>query len=517
MTSSATQVLEQLDGLLQELCASTEVGRGFDGESGEGLVSALQAAGAVRRRLDAVITTLAGQVQDRDRRLAGEGRVSATVGCRDATELLRRALRTDVGTAGQFVRAARATHRDVVLSTGDVLPARYPAMAAALQDGVVSVPGLLAAIGPVDRAGNRISSEERDAVDGLLATTARGEDLADVHSRPGPAPSTNELAEYARAIMLALDPDGAEPDDAKADRNRSFWMGPLRGGVHPVGGGLLPEVAGMLQRLLDACNNPAAASSPDLGTGAATNAAGRDGGNAGVGVGVGGVRFEPGTNSDEDPDGIDGLPVPEDRRTRAQRDHDTLAMILTVAAASGGIPDLGGAAPTLVVSVTAADYASGRGRAFIEGTGDDVPLSVARHAACAGGIQRVLFDQRGQIVSIGTSGRIFTALQRRAIHLRDRECVIPGCHVPAPWCEIHHVTEWADGGLTHTSNGVALCWHHHRTLEVSGWQIRMTGGVPEIRGPAWWDPYRDWHRPSTRNGDSQRIHDHLARAGAPPG
>nr|WP_292883591.1 HNH endonuclease signature motif containing protein [Microbacterium sp.] len=128
---------------------------------------------------------------------------------------------------------------------------------------------------------------------------------------------------------------------------------------------------------------------------------------------------------------------------------------MNIAAGRPGVPALGGAAPTLVVSVTAKDYATGSGRAFLEGSDIDVPLSVARHTACAGGIQRVLFDEHGQIVSIGTTARVFTALQRRAIVLRDRECLIPGCHTPATWCEIHHVQEHAAGGPTHTSNGAS--------------------------------------------------------------
>ncbi|SDM20620.1 HNH endonuclease signature motif containing protein [Microbacterium azadirachtae] len=494
MTSTATRMLEQVDELLEHLLASAEVCSGFDGTRGADLVAAAQAAGAVRRRLDAVITALTGQLIDRDMRAVSE-RVSVQAGCRDATELLRRALRTDVGTARMFVRAARATHRERQLSSGGFAAARYPELASALRDGVVSVPGLLAAIGPVERAGNRVGAEEREAVDGLLAATARGEDLPDEHGRPGPAPSTDELGEYARAVMLALDPDGAEPDDAKADRNRGLWIGRLRDGVHPVRGGLLPEVAGQLQRLFDALNNPAATGSADHGWR--------------------GVSFAP--DPDPDPDGLADLPAPAEPRTRAQRDHDNLATILTAAAASGGLPDLGGAAPTLVVSVTASDYAAGQGRARIEGTGDDVSLSVARHTACAGGIQRVLFDEQGQIVSIGTTARIFTAIQRRAITLRDRECVIPGCHVPATWCELHHVQEWAAGGPTHTSNGVALCWHHHRTVESAGWRIRMRVGVPEIKGPHWWDPHGGWHRPRTRDGDPHRIRRELAAALAPPG
>ncbi|PKI90558.1 hypothetical protein CW368_10260 [Actinomycetales bacterium SN12] len=181
--------------------------------------------------------------------------------------------------------------------------------------------------------------------------------------------------------------------------------------------------------------------------------------------------------------------------------HDAFAVILSAAARGGELPDLGGAAPTLVVTVDAADYAAGFGWARVDG-GDGVemgvPIRVAAQVGCAGGIQRVLFDDHGRIVSLGTSGRIFNALQRRAIIARDGGCVIPGCTIPATWCEIHHVIEHAAGGATHTDNGVALCWHHHRTLHLSEWQVRMRGGVPEIRGPSWWDRGREWRRVGRR-------------------
>ncbi|WP_292723481.1 HNH endonuclease signature motif containing protein [Microbacterium sp. 13-71-7] len=313
------------------------------------------------------------------------------------------------------------------------------------------------------------------------------------------------MADFSRALMLRLDPDGAEPEDRAGERNRGVTFGRLRDGVVPFRGGLLPATAAQLQRLFDAVGNPAAADAPPV-TG-------------------GGVRFVPADATDTDAGGAcdadasggdaSGLPDPGDERTPAQKRHDAFAMIVTVAAASGGFPELGGAAPTLVVSVTAEDYVNGTGRARLEGTGGDVPVSVARQTACAGGVQRVLFDERGQIVSIGTTARIFTAVQRRAIVLRDRECVIPGCDVPATWCEIHHVREHAAGGPTHTSNGVALCWHHHRTLDTSGWQVRMRHGVPEIRGPHWWDPHRGWHRPRTHHRPPP--HRTPAHPLAPPG
>ncbi|MDP3949218.1 HNH endonuclease signature motif containing protein, partial [Microbacterium sp.] len=281
--------------------------------------------------------------------------------------------------------------------------------------------------------------------------------------------------------------------DRAGKRRRHFTIGKLRDGSVPVRGELLPEVAAQLQKLIDSLLKPKAEDTGSSST----------------------VRFRPSDDTgdgertseygaEEVSDRADGLephkakapPVEAaDLRTHAQKRHDAFATVLMVAAASGGMPTLGEAAPTLVVSVTAEDFASRTGRARVEGAGHDVPLGAADHAGCAGGVQRVLFDPKGAIVAIGTTARLFNATQRRAIVLRDRECLIPGCGVPAEWCEIHHVTEHARGGPTHTSNGVPLCWHHHRTLDEGIWKIRIRDGLPEIRGPGWWDPYAKWRSP----------------------
>ncbi|MFB7844964.1 DUF222 domain-containing protein [Microbacterium sp. NPDC056052] len=521
MTSTTREALEQVEHLLQQVCASVEMTTQFEGVADSETIRILQSLGRVQRLLDAGITTAAAHAKEREAGVASST-ISAAAGCADLTELLRRALRADVGTARRYVRAAEVVGCDFLLSAGEHAPSRFEALGQALRDGEISVTGLLAAIGPVERARGRITDDEREALDALLANTARGLDLPDEHGNAGPAPSTDELADFARALMLRIDPDGAEPDDRRAAHNRGFTIGRLRDGVRPVQGGLLPEVAGVLERLLDALNNPAAAGSPDLSRRAGSDSDAASGGSgtsvgSDSGDGRGDVRF---CGPDDDPlePAFEGGPAaPVDTRTRAQRNHDNFAAILSVAAAHADMPTLGGAAPTLVVSVSAADYVRGTGRAFIEGRNDDVPLSVAHHTACAGGIQRVLYDEHGQIVSLGTSARIFNALQRRAILHRDRECVIPGCHVPATWCEIHHVREHADGGPTHTSNGVALCWHHHRPLDTSGWRIRMSCGAPEIRGPHWWDPHGAWHRPRNRGGYPSTIRRILADALGPPG
>jgi len=50
---------------------------------------------------------------------------------------------------------------------------------------------------------------------------------------------------------------------------------------------------------------------------------------------------------------------------------------------------------------------------------------------------------------------------------------------------------------------VLLCWFHHRTIDTGGWQIRMIGGVPHVKGPYWWDAASKW-RPVTKSPARRR-------------
>ncbi|WP_372468826.1 DUF222 domain-containing protein [Microbacterium maritypicum] len=482
------QVVADLDAVLR----SDVIARLGDDEK----MGLLRVAGEVQRRVEAVVVETVASVDERPAG-SGEPAFCGRYGCRTVNELLQRVLRTDAAGAGRVVKAAKAVRREVGVSSGAWLPARWPALRVALVDGTIGVAGLLAAIGPIEQAGSRVGTADRLRADAELAAYARGTSVADpdagADAEPdaggdvGPAATPEDLRLLAQVIVQYLDPDGAEPADDIAMRVRGLTLGRAKDGVIPVRGRLLPEVAGQLQRLFDAYLNPKVDGPP-----------------------VPGVMFRPSdatnseTNSETLDDGAgmddDALPSGDpgrmvDTRSRSQKQHDTLAAILGIAARHDDTPRLGGGAPTLVVSVTADDYTTGRGWAHIDGIDTPVPTRVAVHTACAGGVQRVLFDPHGRIIGISTTDRIFTAHQRRAITLRDRECLIPGCHVPATWCEIHHVHEHAHGGPTHTDNGVALCWHHHRTLDTSGWEIRMRHGTPHVRGPAWWDPTRRWRTP----------------------
>jgi hypothetical protein len=95
--------------------------------------------------------------------------------------------------------------------------------------------------------------------------------------------------------------------------------------------------------------------------------------------------------------------------------------------------------------------------------------------------------QRVTLVAARTEQRCFTPQQRWAIMARDGGCIIPGCSIPAGWTEIHHVKPDRGDGQTRTDNGVGLCWWHRHMLEMSGWQIRMHHGRPQVRAAGWLD------------------------------
>jgi hypothetical protein len=277
-----------------------------------------------------------------------------------------------------------------------------------------------------------------------------------------PPCSVYELRIMAQTWALFLDPDGTLPDE-DSERMRTFRIGRERNNLFPLHGNVTPDIAAALQRLLDAHLNPRVQDRAP--------------------------RFA------ETPEGTPATDEHvHDPRTADQKRHDAFAGILSAAASAAETPTLGGAAPTLVVTVAENQLDRVDGVAFVDGPDGEtpVPATFARHIGCHGTIHRVTLGPRGSIKALSVLDRVFTHWQRKAIAARDGGCIIPGCRVRAAWCEVHHVTGHARGGPTDVANGVLLCWHHHRSIELSGWEIRMVDGVPQMRPPTWIDPRRQW-------------------------
>ncbi|MFE4663392.1 HNH endonuclease signature motif containing protein, partial [Streptomyces hydrogenans] len=127
--------------------------------------------------------------------------------------------------------------------------------------------------------------------------------------------------------------------------------------------------------------------------------------------------------------------------------------------------------------------AGSRSRTGIPGTGSfiftgPVNASTVRKIACDADIIPVLLGSEGRILDIGRTTRIFPPHIRKAITARDQGCTFPGCTMPAPWCEAHHITYWSHGGTTSTDNGTLLCSHHHHLIHLCGHRHRWIYAEP---------------------------------------
>lgn len=106
----------------------------------------------------------------------------------------------------------------------------------------------------------------------------------------------------------------------------------------------------------------------------------------------------------------------------------------------------------------------------------------------------------GDVIAIGTTRRRPTKAMKREIESHQRTCAFPGCRMPATQCDLDHITAWADGGPTDTSNLAPLCRHDHRIKHTASWVYaihpdgtpRWTSGLGHTytkrqpRGPGRW-------------------------------
>ncbi|HEX2576576.1 MAG TPA: HNH endonuclease signature motif containing protein, partial [Aquihabitans sp.] len=77
-------------------------------------------------------------------------------------------------------------------------------------------------------------------------------------------------------------------------------------------------------------------------------------------------------------------------------------------------------------------------------------------------VERIVFGPGSRVIDVGVRTRCFTGATRRAVEVRDRHCAFPGCREPAERCQVDHVVEYTDGGLTVQENGRLLCPVHNR-------------------------------------------------------
>ena len=302
--------------------------------------------------------------------------------CVSTAVLLSGVDRIDPRQATGLVRAAQRLAPRRTLG-GEVLEPEYPVLAQAVADGSVSLKHVRVITSTIEKLPDAALDEVgRDWCETFLTEQA-------VQFEP----KTLDLV--ARRLTDTLDPDGTRTDTAQRERQRGLTIHQRADGSAHVQGELTAVCAEALLTCLDpfAKPHPAADATPDP-------------------------------------------------RSGAQRRHDGLQDTLLTALRSGEVPTSGGITTTIQVTMTKEQAETASGLA-LTGHGALIPVPVALSLAGDAQLHVVVMSQVGAIEGYSTSQRLFTAAQRRAMAARDHGCSIPGCTVPAAWCQAHHITDYA--------------------------------------------------------------------------
>jgi len=251
----------------------------------------------------------------------------------------------------------------------------------------------------------------------------------------------DQLEKVADRLAATLNPDGRFSDEYRAARRGFSWCGRQRPDGMSVGKLVAsPELRAMLDALLAKLAAPGMCNP-----------------------------------ADQSPT-VCGEPAPgvadRDARSHAQRQHDGLAALCRDFL---GDPRLGqhrGLPVTVIATATLDQLQSAAGQA-VTGGGTLLPMADLIRMASHAYHYLAVFDTHTQRpLYLGRSKRIASADQRIVLHGKERGCSAPGCDVPGYLTEVHHVDEWAEGGLTNIDTLTFGCKGHHRLIKAGGWKTR---------------------------------------------
>ncbi len=154
-------------------------------------------------------------------------------------------------------------------------------------------------------------------------------------------------------------------------------------------------------------------------------------------------------------------PTQGDIRTARQRRHDALEDLARDYLDRGDVRQVGGERPhvNVIADLEALQGIAGGRHEF--GSGEVVTVQTLRTLACDSSVSRIVLGPKSEVIDVGRRTRVIPAALRRAIIARDRHCTWRGCDRGPRWCDVHHLTHWADGGGTEPDNLALLCRYHH--------------------------------------------------------
>lgn len=391
------------------------------------VVIGLEMLGDARRLLDALGAELAGQLSVRSPGFT-EDSVARKLGEKSAAGAVATLARIEPLEARDWCLAGEAAAPRVSLH-GELLADRYPYISTALLSGNISPRAVRSITEALSIVSERVSIDERDEVEAVLVGHAA-------------RLTTRDLERVCRQVVNYCDPDGAEPreDELRARSGVSVIRG--RDGLVTWIVKMHPEAAGFLTTAVDARTAPR-----------------RE------------VTFTEESES----------PQLRDDRTLPQRRLDALVSIARESVGNDH-GQLAGTAVTLSVTMSLEALTSGLGEALIVGVDEPISAATARRLACDALIIPIVLGGESVPLDLGTSQRLFSEAQRRALAVRDLGCVF-NCGAPPGWCEVAHLDGWAGGGPTDLQNGALMCPMHHRQFDQDGWGYEWVEGTLNLIPP----------------------------------
>ena len=356
-------------------------------------------------------------------------------------------LRISCAEAARRLRNAEQLARRVTM-TGETLPPELPATAQAWRAGVLDEQHLRVIQTFVRDLPGDIPVDTVDRAERFLARQA-------AKLRP------DQLEKVARQCAVRINPDGKFSDNDRARQRGFIWCAQRPDGMSVGKLVASPELRADLDAWL--------------------------------------ARFAaPGMcNSDDQTACVDGEPSREtaskDSRSHAQRQHDALNALVRGQLGDAKLGVHNGLPVTVVVSTTLKELTSAAGHA-VTGGGTLLPMrDVIRMAIHAYHYLAVFDDHQSRPLYLGRSRRIASPDQRVVLYAKDRGCTFPGCDAPGYVSEVHHVDEWAAGGLTNIDKLTFGCHPHHKLHEM-GWRTRKLAN-----GETEWIPPPHLQMPSGTN------------------
>lgn len=385
-----------------------------------------------------------GDIARRSDTDAGMEGLAARHGSASPTALFEKITGVKNSTAYRYTSVAKHT-APRVSDTGLPLPAVFEQTSEALSEGTIGLDAAEALTSTLATVLPRAVPEHVDEAEALLLGNATG--------AFGKVPvAADNLRLQAKAFCTALDPDGVEPTDEELHQSRRLNLRSRPDGTMSISGVLSPHQAAIITPVFDAYMSS---------------------------------RTGPGFVDTEE---LRDRGKEEEKRSRAQERADVFTSMIGGVGKLESTPKLHGRGPTVLVTVRDEDLRAGTGAAWSPGTPEPLPMAFVRQAQCDGDTVEVTLDGNGRVTKIGTPQRLFTPQQRLALIARDGPtCIVDDCSIPAWLCEAHHVDGWANGGRTDVSNGVLVCWFHHRLIERGEWTIIADGkGSPRVVPPHWY-------------------------------